>query len=120
MNAHVPPAASVLRFPPRLRVVQPASTNEALVASGIRGRKRPDDSRLALLSDPKTGGGFALDAVLSAGTIDAHQHAEGLAYAALRRRFDASGGSRRSWKDASGLSDEAWQAVKRGHPVQIP
>ena len=120
MTLHVSPPANVLRFPPRLRVVQPTSTNEALVASGIRGRKRPDDSRLALLAGPKTAGGFALDALLSAGTIDARQHAAGLAYAALRRRFDASGGSRRSWKDASGLSVEAWQAVKRGHPVQIP
>ena len=120
MNAHVTPPANVLRFPPRLRVVPPTSTNEALVASGIRGRKRPDDSRLALLASPKTAGGFALDALLSAGTINARQHAAGLAYADLRRRFDASGGSRRSWKDASGLSDEAWQAVKRDHPVQIP
>ncbi len=42
-----------------------------------------------------------------------------MAYAALRRRFDASGGSRRSWKDASGLSDEAWQAVKRDHAALI-
>ncbi len=119
MNAHVTPPANVLRSPPRLRVVPPTSTNEALVASGIRGGKRPDGSRLALLANPKTAGGFALDVMLSAGTIDARQHAAGLAYAALQRRFDASGGSRRSWKDASGLSDEAWQAVKHDHAALI-
>ncbi len=107
MTLHVTPPVNVLRFPPRLRLVPQTSTNEALVASGIRGRKRPDDSRLALLSGPKTAGGFALDALLSVGTINARQHAAGLAYAALRRRFDASGGSHRSWKDTSGLSDEA-------------
>ncbi len=88
-----PPAAVVLRFPPRLRVVPQTSTNEALVVSGIRGRKRTDDSRLALLANPKTAGGFALDVLLSAGTIDARQHAaarsvlaKGLGLGAHRRK----------------------------------
>ncbi len=92
MTLHAaPPAAVVLRFPPRLRVV----------SSDLR--------------TPSSG----LDALLSAGTIDARQHAAGVAYAALRRRFDASGGARRSWRDTSGLSDEAWQAVKRDHAALI-
>ena len=37
-------------------------------------------------SRPETAGGFALDALLSAGTIDDRQHAAGLAYERLRRR----------------------------------
>ena len=48
----------------------------------------------------------ALDALLSAGTIDARQHAAGLAYARLRRRYKRSGGPMRSWRDRSGLSDD--------------
>ena len=47
--------------------------------------------------------------------LDAHQHAAALAYGALRRRYDRSGGPMRSWPDRSGLTDEVWQAVKRDH-----
>ena len=80
------PSAHVVRFPPRLRVV-------------------------SVQTEPK----LALDTLLSAGAIDARQHAAALAYAALRRRYDRSGGAFRSWRDRSGLSDEAWKAVKRDH-----
>jgi hypothetical protein len=57
----------------------------------------------------------ALDRLLEDGTLDAHQHAAALTYGALRRRYERSGGPMRSWRDRSGLSDEAWQAVKRDH-----
>ena len=56
-----------------------------------------------------------LDRLLEDGTLDAHQHAAALAYGALRRRYERSGGPFRSWRDRSGVSDEAWQAVKRDH-----
>ena len=56
-----------------------------------------------------------LDRLLADGTLDDHQHAAALAYGALRRRYERSGGPFRSWRDRSGLSDEAWQAVKRDH-----
>lgn len=95
MNAHVQPTAAVLRLPTRPRQVS-------------------DNRRL---SDPRPSS--ALDALLSAGTIDDRQHAAGLAYAAARRRFDRSGGAMRSWRDRSGLSDEAWAAVKRDHAAMI-
>lgn len=95
MNAHVRASAAVLRFPVRLRLV---SDNPPL-------------------SDPQPS--TALDALLSAGTIDDRQHAAGLSYADLRRRYDRSGGCRRSWRDTSGLSDEAWQALKRRHATII-
>ena len=48
-------------------------------------------------------------------TLDPTGHTAALAYAALRRRYDRSGGPMRSWRDRSGLSDEAWQATKRDH-----
>ncbi len=79
-------SADITRMPVRLRVV-------------------------SVQTEPKS----ALDALLSAGTIDDRQHAAALAYASLRRRYDRSGGSFRSWRDTSGLSDEAWKAVKRDH-----
>ena len=59
------------------------------------------------LADPKTAGGLALDRLLKDGTLDARQHAAALAYAALRRRYERSGGPMRSWRDRSGLSDGA-------------
>ncbi len=74
---------------------------------------------VSAISKPKTVGGLALDALLSAGTIDDRQHAAALAYAALRRRYDRAGGPFRSWRDRSGLSDEAWQAVKRDHAAPL-
>ena len=65
---------------------------------------------------PKPPGGFAvLDRLLADGTLDTHQHAAALAYGALRRRYERSGGPFRSWRDRSGMSDETWQAVKRDH-----
>ena len=68
------------------------------------------------ISKPKPAGGFAaLDRLLEDGTLDARQHAAALGYAALRRCYDRSGDLMRSWRDTSGLSDEAWQAVKRDH-----
>ena len=56
-----------------------------------------------------------LDRLLEDGTLDAHQHAAAVAYGALRRRYERSGGPFRSWRDRSGMSDETWQAVKRDH-----
>ena len=59
----------------------------------------------------------ALDALLSAGTIDDRQHAAGLAYAALRRRYEDGIVWVRLRR--SPMSDEAWQAVKRDHAALI-
>ena len=114
------PSAEVIRLPvrPRPRVVAEAS-DEALSAGGFRGEKRPSVRALGVLASPKTAGGLALDRLLEDGTLDARQHAAALAYAALRRRYDRSGGPMRSWRDRSGLSDEAWQAVKRDHARMI-
>ncbi|RYB01664.1 hypothetical protein [Lichenibacterium ramalinae] len=56
-----------------------------------------------------------LDRLVENGTIDIRQHAAALAYAALRRRYERSGGPFRSWRDRSGMSDERWQATKRDH-----
>lgn len=93
MNAHVPPPADVVRFPVRLRVVS-------------------DNRRL---SDPRPSS--ALDALLSAGTIDDRQHAAGLAYAALRRRYEDGIVSVRFRR--SPMSEAAWQAVKREHAALL-
>ena len=93
MNAHVPPPASVVRFPPRLRLVS-------------------DNRRL---SDPRPSS--ALDALLSAGTIDHRQHAAGLAYGRLRRRYED--GIVWARLRRSPMSDDAWQAVKREHAALI-
>ena len=84
MNAHVTPPANVLRFPPRLRVVPKWEKTTS-----------------------------ALDALLSAGTIDGRQHAAGLAYAAVRRRYEdvaASYSARRIH-----LTEAERDAVKRKH-----
>ena len=56
-----------------------------------------------------------LDRLLADGILDVHQHAAAVAYGALRRRYERSGGPFRSWRDRSGVSDETWQAVKRDH-----
>ena len=56
-----------------------------------------------------------LDRLLEDGILEAHQHAAALAYAALRRRYERSGGPFRSWRDRLGLTNDAWQAVKRDH-----
>ena len=56
-----------------------------------------------------------LDRLLEDGTLDAHQHAAAIAYGALRRRYERSGGPMRSWRDRSGMSDETWQTVKLDH-----
>ena len=55
---------------------------------------------------------LALDALLSAGTIDDRQHAAGLAYAALRRRFNRAGGR-------VGYPDDVWATLKRDHAALI-
>ena len=93
MNAHVSPPASVVRFPARLRLV---SDNHPL-------------------SDPRPSS--ALDALLSAGTIDSRQHAAALAYGRLRRRYED--GIVWARLRRSPMSDEAWQAVKRDHAALI-
>ena len=56
-----------------------------------------------------------LDRLVENGTIDISQHAAALAYGALRRRYEWSGGPFRSWRDRSGMSDETWQAIKHDH-----
>ena len=71
--------------------------------------------RLPVRSRPPLLEGTALNRLLSTGTLDARQHAAALAYAALRRRYDRAGGPLRSWRDTSGMTDEAWQALKRLH-----
>ena len=111
------PSAEVIRLPvrPRPRVVAEASSG-ALAVGGFRGENRPSVRALGVVPGPKPAGGLAaLDRLLEDGILDARQHAAALAYAALRRRYDRSGGPMRSWRDRSGLSDEAWQAVKRDH-----
>ena len=82
-----------------------AQTMADVVLLPVRPRPRP------VLVVGKT----HLDRLLEDGTLDAHQHAAARVYAALRRRYERSGGPMRSWRDRSGLSDEAWQAVKRDH-----
>ena len=77
MNTHVRPPANVVRFPPRLRVV-------------------------SLQIEAKS----ALDALLPAGTIDARQHAAGLAYGRLRRRYED--GIVWARLRRSPMSDDAW------------
>ena len=59
----------------------------------------------------------ALDALLSAGTIDDRQHAAGLAYGRLRRRYED--GIVWARLRRSPMSDDAWQAVKRDHAALI-
>ena len=59
----------------------------------------------------------ALDALLSAGTIDDRQHAAGLAYGRLRRRYED--GIVWARLRRSPMSDETWQAVKRDHAALI-
>ena len=88
MNAHVRPPANVVRFPPRLR----------LVSFQIEAKS-------------------ALDALLSAGTIEDRQHAAGLAYGRLRRRYED--GIVWARLRRSPMSDDAWQAVKRDHAALI-
>ena len=81
-------------------------------SNGIAVGKPCVSKSIGAISKPKTAGGFALDTLLSAGTIDDRQHAAGLAYAAARRLFDRSGG----WH---GIPHDAWQAVKRDHATLI-
>ena len=78
----------VVRFPPRLRVVPKWEKTTS-----------------------------ALDALLSAGTIDAAQHAAGLAYGRLRRRYEDGIVWARLRRFP--MSDETWQAVKREHAALI-
>ena len=59
----------------------------------------------------------ALDALLSAGTIDDRQHAAGLAYGRLRRRYED--GIVWARLRRSPMSDETWQAVKRDHAALL-
>ena len=110
-------AAEVIRLPVRpLPRAVAGSTNEALATSGIRAGNRPSASALRALANPKpTGGLTILDRLLGDGTLTSSQHAAALAYGALRRRYDRSGGPFRSWRDPSGMSDKTWQAVKRDH-----
>ena len=96
------PSAEIVRLPVRPRPRGVVSENEALAASGIRAGNRPFASALSVLASPKPAGGLAvLDRLLEDGTLDAHQHAAALAYAALRRRYERSGGPFRSWRDRS-------------------
>lgn len=44
-----------------------------------------------------------------------YQHAEALACGAFRHRYERADGPMKSWRDRSGLSDEACQAVERDH-----
>ncbi|MGI3899771.1 MAG: hypothetical protein ACRYGP_17565 [Janthinobacterium lividum] len=90
-------SADMIRMPVRLRMVRPEVGE--------------NHHRVSMPGNPAT----ALGCLLEAGTIDAGQHFAALAYAALRRRYDRSGGAMRSWRDRSGMSDEVWQAVKRDH-----
>ena len=109
-------AAEVIRLPVRPRPRGVVSENEALAASGITGKNGPSSRALRVLVSPKPVSGFtALDRLLADGTLDVHHRSAALAYGALRRRYDRSGGAKRSWRDRSGMSDEAWQAVKRDH-----
>ena len=105
MTPSVAPS-TVVRFPPRLRVI---------CSSGLAVENARFPKGVRSISKPKSASGLALDRLLEDGTLDARQHTAALAYAALRRRYDRSGGPMRSWRDRSGLSDEAWQAVKRDH-----
>ena len=99
---------------------QDADSKEILAAGGTRGGNSPSNSALRVLVSPKPPGGLAvLDRLLEDGTLDAHQHAAALAYGALRRRYDRSGGPMRSWRDRSGMSDKTWQTVKRDHARMI-
>ena len=108
MNAHVRPPANVVRFPPRLRVIS---------SDGIAVGKSCASKGVGAISRPKTAGGFALDALLSAGTIDDRQYAAGLAYGVLRRRYEDSTVWARLRRCP--MSDDAWQAVKRDHAALI-
>ncbi|RYC29679.1 hypothetical protein D3273_22655 [Lichenibacterium minor] len=87
MSLHATSSA-VVRFPPRLRVVPKWEKTTS-----------------------------ALDALLSAGTIDDRQHAAGLAYGRLRRRYED--GIVWARLRRSPMSDDAWVAVKRDHAALI-
>ena len=108
MNVHVRPPAAVVRFPPRLRVIS---------SDGIAVGKSCASKGVGAISRPKTAGGFALDALLSAGTIDDRQRAAGLAYGRLRRRYED--GIVWARLRRSPMSDDAWAAVKRDHAALI-
>ena len=94
--------------PPRLRSV---SSDGIAVGNPCAG------NCIGAISGPKTAGGFALDALLSAGTIDDRQHAAGLAYGRLRRRYEDGIVSVRFRR--SPMSEAAWQAVKKDHAALI-
>ena len=108
MGAHIQPPATVLRFPLRLRVIS---------SSGIAVEKPCAGNGVGAISGPKTASGIALDALLSAGTIDDRQHAAGLTYGRLRRRYED--GIVWARLRRSPMSDDAWQAVKRDHAALI-
>ena len=113
-------AAEVIRLPvrPRPRVVA-GPTDGVVPAGGITGKNGPSASALRVLASPKPAGGLTVfDRLLADGTLDAHQHAAALAYGALRRRYERSGGPFRSWRDRSGMSDETWQAIQR-NPARL-
>ena len=79
---------------------------------------RPLDARMGMDS-PARLVSDQLDRLLADGFLDAYEHAAAVAHGALRRRCERSGGPFRSWRDPSGMSDEAWQDVKRGHARRI-
>ena len=138
MNAHARPPAAVVRFPPRLRVVsitvdhthyedaEPATArvetllpqNPATTALSAKTTVTSSPQRMPVARSPKgVISTSALNALLSAGTIDARQHATGLAYGALRQRHNAGMVSARF--RGPPVSDAVWQAGKREHAALI-
>ena len=111
MNAQT--TAEVIRLPVQLRMVFPETGKNP--SGGITTENPSHGKAMEAIPRLKTDGGLALDRLLEDGTLDARQHAAARAYGTLRRRYDRSGGPFRSWRDRSGLSDEAWQSVKRDH-----
>ena len=61
---------------------RPPAGAEVDFLRGIRAAKTRQNNGRGPISTPKTDGGLALDRLLSAGTLDACQHAAALAYAA--------------------------------------
>jgi hypothetical protein len=94
-------------FPFWKRFEPEASLKQVLAGGGIRDENCQQVSALRVLASHKPAGGLtAIDRLLSDGTLDTHQHAAALAYGALRRRYERSGGPFRFWRDRSGMSDE--------------
>lgn len=100
---HALPSVEVVRLPvrPRPRAVTETS-GEVLATGGIRVENLRSFQGLGVLARPKKPGGLALDRLLENGTIDVHHYATAQAYAGLRRRYERSGGCRRSWQNRSG------------------